>query len=388
MYFNFNRIQRGRLNESIVNKYFGDISQDILDIYQNMEELNTDAEILKKVNVSHGSMLGRLINTIESRLDAIESGVTTATLYNSDDIFIPTSTNETSAASVDYDFGMATCGIMNSKRIFTSIYDDELILSTSAQDNISRVISNNKFREKADNIVENDILNAFDPQEKQPYVLSVQTNNASFAEAEVILNILNIDTMLNTIKIKPQPLLELNIENLKMATSGGLANFTNAVGDELQLPVQNAENILLTFPEKQVSYVNMTITQNNKTATLPYEFIIGFNDISLEYNEFYNKAYVGFSFTVPTDDEGAFKRLKSVDFNWTYLKDFTRAFIYDNITDANNISDNYIDLVTTDGIIYSQTKKMTTSTIHVVVELNKLSTNTSPMIRSASVQFI
>jgi hypothetical protein len=388
MYYNFSKLKRGRLNESILNTYFKAISQDIIELYSDLDELTEDSEVMKIVNRSYGSMLTRLTKTINANIEALGSGVQTNTLYTSDDVFIPSNVNETEYADLEFDFGMGTCGVMNSQRIFTSIYDDEVILNSDAQKNITRVISNNTFKEKADSVIENDILYAFDPQEKLPYLVTVKTKNASFTEAELILNVINIDKTINTIKIKPQPILELSIKNMKMVTETGELPFTNAIGSEVSLPIQNSENIFLTFPEKEVSSINMIIGQTNKSSTQPFEFPIGFSDISVEYNEYYNKGYVGFKFKVPKNEDSTNQRLKSIDFNWTYLNKFTRAFVYEVESDANSVNDNYIDLITTDGIIYSQPKKINTSEIYVIAELTKLSTNTSPMIRSCSVQFV
>jgi hypothetical protein len=388
MHFEFNRIARGRIDESIINQYFRDISQDIIEQYFKIDELTEEAAVLKKVSDTHTGVLSRINNIIQDKIDALDSGVYANTLYSSDDIFIPSSTNDTTAANAEYEFGIATCGIMNNHRIFTSLYDDVLILNESSYDNINRIISNNKFREKADTVIENDILNAFNPQEKLPYLLTAQTTKASFTIAEIIMNIINIDSMLNYIKIKPQPLLELTLDNFRMNTADGEQPFINPVGEELAMPIQNAENILFTYPETTVSSISMLASQTNKTSTLPYEFLIGFRDIDIGYNEYYNKSYIGFSFPVQRNDDLSLMRLKAVNFNWTYADGYTRAFVYSDITDANAINDNYLDLITTDGVVYTTSKALSSENIYVVVELSKLPTNTSPMLRSVSVQYI
>lgn len=389
MYLSFNRIKRGRLNESVINKYFQDINQDLLSLYMELYDINETTEVLKKVGNMHTNMLDRLNNIITTKIDALGAGITTNTLYNSDDVFFPKGIKETEYSYVDYDFGIGTCGVQDTKRIFTVIKDDEIALSQTAYDNVSRVISNNKFKKKADKVIENDIMRAFDPQDPQPYLLTVQTKDEAFTEAELILDILNINETVNFVKMRPVPLLELDIARWKLVDNTGETSITNPLGTELSIPIQNAENIFTTFPEKEVSSMNMIVQQKNKSETLPYRFSIGFSDITIGYNEYYNKSYIGFRFTVPKDESGDHKRLKAVNFNWTYLNGYTKAYVYNDKDDADNlVEDNRIGEITTDNITYNKPLVINNDYVYVIVELNKLISGTSPMIRSASVQFI
>jgi len=392
MYFNYNKIARGRLNEQIINDYFNDINHDLMEQYSTLDQITEDTNILTKISTNSINVSNKLFNIIDDFIEQIDTAtgasIYTNTLYDSANIFIPSDVDVTMRGTILSDYGIGTCGISSSNRVLTGVASDGLILSSTASKHLTRIIANNAFDTRADNVYENDILNVIDPRADLPYLLLVKTTNNNINEAGLIVNLDDINYPANTIKIKPVPILEQTIRSLVINTNAGSMPFALPNGDLIQFPINNANNIMTTFGETTINSLSLNIVNTNKTATIPYEFIVGLAELSVEYNEYYNKSYIGFRFVTPKNTSNEYKKISQISFDWTYSENNTIAYVYKGEVAANGVTNSYLDMITSNGKTYTTPLTIDDDYVFIVVELNKFPNGASPMLKSCTVKFI
>ena len=303
--FNFNKKAKSEnLNE--MNK---ELSLDLFQIYDELSNQNTQLEEFNQMLMINNQKLENMVNDLQTTLDSIVTDTHFVNFYNTEsvsfgkDIEIEEIVKE-NRCMYEPDYNMLMLKPLNSrpKTYLSNLQDDIFVpddLNIDITDN-----TNNSYE-----LDENDINKAFNQKSNEAWIRNYiydtgnEPNSITLTiDIEIPKSIIT-NMFANTIFISPFPKNTINIDTIEYSTinNSGYETLNNFSG------IVNANNSVISFTEKQVTNIRITITQDsyneidngNKRV-----FTIGASNIAV-YDNKYSKestAYVKFDPPVAVDE--------------------------------------------------------------------------------------
>jgi len=382
-------VASSRTNSRKINRAFKDIASDLYDQHMNILESQAlmGAEQLAN-NDTVNYMMGK-ISQLETAISSLDASKLLFTAFDSDSILFPSSIKETEKAMVYGDYGQITLPILESDAQLMQLNEEtgELTLIDDAMDYVAHYLSNNKYTDRVDAVFQNDILAALNTDMADPfYVRALATNpNITFVE-DILAITLPVPADINTIKLIPLPEFNITIHDILQTTDVTKNTIRDVLGNTLAFPKENAVRNIYHMPTYKTTDVTFKLRQASYSSTNgTKEYRLGIRYVALENNIYSNEGYI--MFRVPYSP--AYPILHSITMDWD-ADEGSNVYVYDNIDDANELTDNTVFSGTGNNIVATVPHEMILDQdYYIVIEMRPISmTDATPVFRGCTVNRI
>lgn len=371
------------------NREFNDIYESVKDNRIELARLRVQVDAYLNIVGPDRAGLEDRISRLTNLLDSQMSGVTYLSLYDSTKVLYPTSVNDLEKAAYEQAYGRATLGILKSSRVY--ILTDALTgiksLSNDVDSLVTRTSTTNKGSGvRLEQILENSLSGAFDPDPQKMYFARFVTYDPGLTNVDLAITSRTrglIDQKINTIRINPLPEGTISLLSMKYESSTSEGRFfrNTGYGTEYGSPVESMRKTSWSIDETMINKIILTFRQTYKEGSQPYIFPMGLRQLAFEYNEYTNRAFIGFKTKVPTGKIG----FMGVDTNLDQFGVISLR-IYPDLDSFNNRNDNFL-YQTGDQISYNQPVEVAEGTdLYVLAELNKFeNTDATPELENIAI---
>lgn len=360
------------------NREFHEVYESIKDNRIELARLRNQVDAYLNIVGPDRAGLEDRITRLTSLLEAQISGATFVSLYDATRIVYPTSISDLEKATYEQEYGRATLGILNSTRIY--IMTDSLTGNKTIANDVESLVTRSSTTNKGsgvklDQILENSLSSAFDPDPRKMYFARFVTYDPGLTsiDLDIIARTRGlVDQKVNTVRINPLPEGTLSLMSMRYESSNSESKFfkNSGYGIEYGAAVEAMRKTSWSFDDTLVNKIGLTFKQTYKEGSQPYVFPMGLRQLAFEYNEYTNRSYIGFKVRVPTGRIGFMGLESNLDaYSTVQLK------VYPDLDSFNNRNDNFV-YQSGDVISYNQPVEVAEGTdIYILAELNKF-TNT------------
>ena len=366
------------LDSAKQNREFHDIYESVRDNRIELARLRNQVDAYLNIVGPDRAGLEDRLSRLNDMITSQVSGATYISLYDSTRVLYPTTVSDLEKAEYEQEYGRATLGILNSTRIY--ILTDQLTgaktLANDVNSLVTRTSTTNKGSGvKLDQILENTLSGAFDPDPRQMYFSRFVTFDPGLTSVDLAVTARTrglVDQQINTIRINPLPEGTMSLLSMQYENSNSEARFFKNAGYALEYgsAVDAMRKTSWSLDTTMVNKIVLTFKQTYKEGSQPYVFPIGLRQVAFEYNDYANRAFIGFKAAVPTGKIGFMNLESNLDaFGVITLR------VYTDLDSFNNLNDNFV-YQSGDVISYNQPVEVAEGTqLYILAELTKF-TNT------------
>jgi len=309
--FNFQELVRGEQTDSRkLNGFFRAIGDDVSELYTGLSQLDTNLEAqVDAAGASNDALIAQM-NIIQNSLSGVTDSQTYLSFFDPDNVLYPTitETSDTQKAELDTTYGATTLAITVQHREFLHLDPNTgtYILPQNIEDYLEYYITSNRFLPKVDRIIENDVSRILDDNAASAFITKVFTSNPAISDIEQIFTVrMEAEKEINMIKIIPVPEMGIDLTSLEIdSPGGGYGTLRKIDGTEYSVPITNAQRQILPIYPTNCKAIRFGVKQRTRSATIPYQFLLGVRHLSIEANTYSNLSYICLKFPVPAGKTG------------------------------------------------------------------------------------
>jgi len=337
--FNFEEFEHGEQTDSRkLNSYFRAIGDDVSELYTVYSQLHSNLSAqVDAAGVSNDALVAQ-IDVIQNALSGVTGDQSYVSLFDDENVLYPTVSADRMATH-DISFGAATLHLSDQHIEFLHLSpeDGTLVLAEDIEDQIEHYITNNRFLPRVDRLIENDISRMLDANPATSFITKVFTSNADTDSIEQIFQVtMEANRDINMIKMIPVPELGIDLTSMEIDSPGAGYTVPKKIdGEDYTFPVANAIRQIMPMHPIMTRALRFGIKQNTKTATIPYEFLLGMRHLSIESNVYENVSFICLKFPVP-EGKTAFSEIVP---NWI-TDGSTSVYVYKTEAEMKAVSNN------------------------------------------------